>query len=131
MSEIMKIVTNNPSIEVTAEMPHEVIFVEGSPIDVLDKTEELIQQHYKLLSTPLPPNIPIMRGPYRSLVIAENDSQYDTLGLIALGKARDRYIMERKHSSMDPSMKPGEVFATIDSTMLTRTLRDISLSTPL
>ena len=83
------------------------------------------------LSTPLPPNIPIMRGPYRSLVIAENDSQYDTLGLIALGKARDRYIMERKHSSMDPSMKPGEDFATIDSTMLTRTLRDISLSTPL
>ena len=127
MAEIMKIVTNNPHIKTTEEMPHEIIFAEGSPIDVLDRTEELIQQNHKLLSTPLPPNIPIMRGPYRSLVIAVNEAKYDTLGLLALGKARDRYIMERKHNCMDP----GEDFATIDSTMLMRTLRDISLSSAL
>ena len=120
----MKIVTNNPAISTNEDMPHGIIFVEGSPVDVLDKTEELVQQHWSLLSTPLPPNIPIMRGPYRSLVIKEADEQYDTKGLLALDKARTRYVMEREFRTMDPNADFGE----IDRTMLYRTLRDISLS---
>ena len=120
----MKIVTNNPAISTNEDMPHDIIFVEGSPVDVLDKTEELVQQHWSLLSTPLPPNIPIMRGPYRSLVIKEADEQYDTKGLLALDKARTRYVMEREFRTMDPNADFGE----IDRTMLYRTLRDISLS---
>ena len=120
----MKVVTNNPAILTNKDMPHDIIFVEGSPVDVLDKAEELIQQHWSLLSTPLPPNIPIMRGPYRSLVIKEADEQYDTKGLLALDKARTRYVMEREFRTMDPNADFGE----IDRTMLYRTLRDISLS---
>ena len=120
----MKVVTNNPAILTNKDMPHDIIFVEGSPVDVLDKAEELIQQHWSLLSTPLPPNIPIMRGPYRSLVIKEADEQYDTKGLLTLDKARTRYVMEREFRTMDPNADFGE----IDRTMLYRTLRDISLS---
>ena len=120
----MKVVTNNPAILTNKDMPHDIIFVEGSPVDVLDKAEELIQQHWSLLSTPLPPNIPIMRGPYRSLVIKEADEQYDTKGLLALDKARTRYVMEREFRTMHPNADFGE----IDRTMLYRTLRDISLS---
>ena len=42
----MKVVTNNPAILTNKDMPHDIIFVEGSPVDVLDKAEELIQQHW-------------------------------------------------------------------------------------
>ncbi len=75
--KILQIVTNNPDIYWSPEMPYGVVFTEGSPLDVLDKTEELLQHGWRLLSAPLPPNVPIMRGPYRSLVIEESESKYD------------------------------------------------------
>jgi len=119
----MQIVTNNPNIQNTPETLCGVVMVEGSPLDVLDKTEELLQQSWRLRSTPLPPNVPIMRGPYRSLVIERADKQYDVTGIQAIEKARDRYEIERRRGC------PGkaEDFAAIDETMLQRTLRDISL----
>ena len=61
--------TNNPWIERNAAVPYEITLVEGDPFATLDKAEELLQQGWKLVSAPLPPNVPIMRGPYRSLVI--------------------------------------------------------------
>ncbi|MEG1837312.1 MAG: GrdX family protein [Synergistaceae bacterium] len=118
-----RIVTNNPIIKENAEFAHEIIFVKGSPIDVLNKSEELLQQNWKMRSTPLPPNIPIMRAPYRSLVIQESDKQYDSLGILAVSKARERYIRERQFAVREESND----FAIIDNTMLKRTLRDISL----
>lgn len=119
----MQIVTNNPNILNTPETNCCVVMVEGSPLDVLDRTEELLQQSWKLRSTPLPPNVPIMRGPYRSLVIERSDRQYDAAGIMAIEKARARYVIERRRGC------PGkaEDFAVIDETMLQRTLRDISL----
>ena len=121
--KILQIVTNNPDIYWSPEMPYGVVFTEGTPLDVLDKAEELIQHGWRLLSTPLPPNVPIMRGPYRSLVIEESDTQYDKEGIIAIEKARDRYLIEREISCA----KPQKDFALIDRQMLQRTLRDISL----
>ena len=76
------------------------------------------------VSAPLPPNVPIMRGPYRSLVIEKNDRQYDKEGLIALHKARERYIIERNHPNLPT---PGEDFGIIDRQMLQRSLRDAML----
>ena len=104
-------------------MPYGVVFTEGDPIDVLDRTEELLQNGWRLLSAPLPPNVPIMRGPYRSLVIEESESKYDKDGIIAVEKARDRYLIERQKNCADPQ----EDFALIDRKMLQRTLRDISI----
>lgn len=119
-----RIVTNNPWIEKGPAVPHEIILIEGTPMDTLDKTEELLQQGWKLVSAPLPPNVPIMRGPYRSLIIEENDRQYDKDGLIALHKARERYRMEREHHNLPA---PGEDFGIIDRQMLQRSLRDSML----
>lgn len=120
---VMQIVTNNPDICWSPDMPYGVVHVEGSPIDVLDRTEELLQENWKLRSAPLPPNLPLMRGPYRSLVIEESEKQYDSVGIIAIEKARTRYVMERQ-KFCHPE---GPDFAAIDRTMLQRTLRDISL----
>lgn len=120
----MRIITNNPWIEKGAAVPHDIVMAEGTPIDTLDKTEEYLQNGWKLVSTPLPPNIPIMRGPYRSLVVEKNDRQYDKDGLIALEKARERYIFERKDHILP---EPSEDFGIIDRQMLQRTLRDAML----
>ena len=122
--KILQIVTNNPEIYCSPEMPYGVVSVEGDPIDVLDRTEELLQHGWRLLSAPLPPNVPIMRGPYRSLVIEESDRQYDKEGMIAIEKARERYLIERKRNCQEPQ----EDFALIDRQMLQRALRDISIS---
>ncbi len=122
--KILQIVTNNPEIYRGPEMPYGIVFADGSPMDVLDKTEELLQQGWRLLSAPLPPNIPLMRGPYRSLVIVESDSRYDAAGLKAIDKARMRYGMERAAGCRTAS---GSDFAIIDHIMLQRTLKDISL----
>jgi len=122
--KILQIVTNNPEIYWSPEMPYGVVSVEGDPIDVLDRTEELLQHGWRLLSAPLPPNVPIMRGPYRSLVIEESDRQYDKEGMIAIEKARERYLIERKRNCQEPQ----EDFALIDRQMLQRALRDISIS---
>ncbi|MBP8684045.1 MAG: GrdX family protein [Synergistaceae bacterium] len=121
--KILQIVTNNPDIYWSPEMPYGVVFTEGSPLDVLDKTEELLQHGWRLLSAPLPPNVPIMRGPYRSLVIEESESKYDKDGIIAIEKARDRYLIERQKNCAEPQ----EDFALIDRQMLQRALRDISI----
>lgn len=117
----LRIVTNNSWIETGPAVPHEIVFVEGTPMEVLDKTEDMLQQGWKLVSAPLPSNVPIMRGPYRSLVVEKNDRQYDRDGLISLGKARERYRMERENHNLP---EPGEDFGVIDRQMLQRTLRD-------
>lgn len=118
------IVSNNPWIEKGPAEPHDIDLVEGTPMEVLDRVEELLQQGWMLVSTPLPPNIPIMRGPYRSLVIEKNDRQYDAQGLLALSKARERYRTERENKNLP---EPGEDFGIIDRQMLLRTLRDAML----
>ena len=117
----IRIVTNNDRIEKSTAIPHDIFFVEGTPLEVLDRTEELLQDVWLLISAPLPPNVPIMRGPYRSLIIKRNERRYDREGLIAIGKAKERYRIERENSFLH---EPSEDFATIDRQMLQRALRD-------
>lgn len=119
--KILQIVTNNPEVYWSPEMPYGVVFAKGSPLEVLERTEELLQSHWRLMSAPLPPNVPIMRGPYRSLVVEESERQYDSAGILAIDKARTRYKIERTNKCAEN----GEDFAVIDRHMLQRALRDI------
>ena len=128
MSEIgrLEIVTNNPRLTADFAASHGVlcvVSVEGSPVDVLNRTEELLQRGYRLISAPLPPNIPLMRAPYRSLLLERVGRRYDAPGLIALAKARERMETQR---AIDASAGPGTDgdFALIDEELLCRTLRD-------
>ena len=97
----LRIVTNNGWIEKGPAVPHEIIPVDGTPLEVLDKAEELLQQG-----------------------IEKNDRQYDKDGLIAIDKARERYRMERENHNLP---EPGEDFGVIDRQMLQRMLRDTML----
>ena len=122
--KLIRIVTNNPEIQGKDEIPHEITFVDGSPICVLEKAMELAQDNWLLVSTPLPPNIPIMRAPYRSLAMQKNTSKYDAQGMIALEKALVRYKQVRDSGTTNVGK---EDFAVIDMTMLERALRDAAL----
>ena len=126
--------TNNPRGFVNPELTAAstgVIFVhrvEGSPLDVIACAEELLQEGRCLITAPLPPNIPLMRAPYRSLLLARTGQKYDVQGLRALAKARERLTVQR---AIDEDAGPGrsEDFAFIDEDLLLRGLRDYLLST--
>lgn len=125
----LEVVTNNPRVTADFAVTHGIVFVHGggdSQLGVLDRTEELLQKGYRLISTPLPPNIPLMRAPFRSLLVEETDRRYDAQGLSALAKARERLTTQR---AIDESFLPGseDDFALIDEELLLRALRDYGL----
>ena len=125
----LEIVTNNPRLTADFAASYGVVrieAVEGSPLDVLSRTEELLQDGYRLVSAPLPPNIPLMRAPYRSLLVERADRRYDVAGLTALSKARERLETQRAIDSSAGSGTDAD-FALIDEELLLRTLRDYGL----
>jgi hypothetical protein len=114
----LKIVTNNPYLIQDEEMPLEVHYTEGTPLDVLDEIEMLLQQGFRLLSAPLPPNVPLMRAPYRSLILAVSDLRYDIDGIEAIRKAKARLDIER---TVRVAPKASD-FAELDRIMLLQEL---------
>ena len=127
--EILEVVSNNPRMsEESAALQGiaRIHDVEGTPLDVMDRAEKLLQDGYMLVSAPLPPNIPLMRAPYRSLLLKKAPRKYDAEGLKALFKARERIAVQR---SIDQSCLPGTEgdFASIDEELLLRALRDYEL----
>ncbi|MGL4208450.1 MAG: hypothetical protein ACRCTY_03585 [Candidatus Adiutrix sp.] len=53
----------------------------------------LVQSGYKLLSAPLPPNLPLIRAPYRSLLLQKNGRRYDVSGIRSLTLALGRVLI--------------------------------------
>jgi hypothetical protein len=93
----------------------------GTPLDVLDMAEAMLQDGWKLVSAPLPPNIPMMRAPYRSLLLERNKRRYDSAGILSIAAARERFTAQRTGKKVSAA---SEDFAAIDVTFLERALRD-------
>ena len=123
LPESLCVITNNP--RVADHGACQVRRVEGSPLDVLDAAEKLLQSGYALLSAPLPPNIPLMRAPYRSMLMEKSTRRYDVEGLRSIAAARERY--ETQRAIKVSNLVTGEDFAAIDVTLLQRTRRDYEL----
>ncbi|MDR1649101.1 MAG: GrdX family protein [Synergistaceae bacterium] len=124
----LEVVSNNPLVDAEFGVIHGAAIhaVAGTFPDVLDRTEELLQNGRRLVSAPLPPNVPLMRAPFRSVLIEKNTSRkYDTEGLNALAKARERVQTQRKNGKLLSGTD--EDFAAIDREMLLRALRDVRL----
>ena len=129
MNGNLEIVSNNPRMTANFAAIHGIVHVNevtGSPLEVLARAEELLQDGYCLVSAPLPPNIPLMRAPYRSLIIEKAPRKYDTAGLTALFKAQTCMSTQRAIES-DPVPGTEADFALIDEELLLRTLRDYEL----
>lgn len=119
----MEVVTNNPEVQELLGAAGEragVQFVPGTPLDVIDAAELRLQQGYRLVSAPLPSNIPMMRAPYRSLLLERADRQYDVQGFLALEKARERFSTQRAAGVVPPGTERD--FAFLDGEHLLRTL---------
>lgn len=117
LAEYLCVVTNNPCIAGRG-----VRHVEGSPLDVLDAVERLLQAGYSLVSAPLPPNIPLMRAPYRSVLLERSSHRYDAGGLLSVAAARERFATQRAIADA-PAGTDGD-FADIDGRLLQRALRE-------
>lgn len=85
------ILTNNPLLmENESDLP-EIRRVDSLGLEpVLLTALELSQSGYKLISAPLPPNVPLIRAPYRSLLLNGNSRRYDAEGIKALEKALEK-----------------------------------------
>ena len=124
----LTVVTNNRSIRdhlCNGEYDFTEETVEGTPIDVLVRTLLFLQSGHRLISTPLPPNIPLMRSPHRSLLLEASASKYDIEGIEAVEKARKTMVRQRSIICDDDrqSHKAAD-FARIDAELLARTFRD-------
>ena len=120
----LTVVTNNRRV---AEKFKNVVLVDGDPQDVLARTVVLLQENHRLISAPLPPNVPIMRAPFRSLLLETSDSKYDIAGIEAVERARKELAKQRAIARTDPGCDKDDDFAQIDETYLERAMRDYAL----
>ena len=121
----LRAVTNNPEAEkLCGARGIAVERIGGTPLDVLDKAEALLQDGWRLVSAPLPPNIPLMRAPYRSLLLERNERRYDSAGMLSIAAARERFTVQRAGREESSAL---DDFAAIDVTFLERALRDRAL----
>ncbi|MDL2259866.1 GrdX family protein [Deltaproteobacteria bacterium OttesenSCG-928-K17] len=127
MSEKL-ILTNNPMVEIPPDQAG-TQKVEGLGLAaVLLAAIDLVQAGYKLVSAPLPPNVPLIRAPYRSLILEKNDRQYDADGLKALDRALER-VRTLTETRLPPGPDQANDAAFIDRDLLGRALSEcLSLS---
>lgn len=90
------IVSNNPELAALGQCgeldPRFSVRVVDPNIDAVYNTlEEMLQNHHRLITAPLPPNIPLIRSPVRSVIVRETPGKkYDAEGLLLLENARER-----------------------------------------
>ena len=120
MDELL-LLTNNPLVlESPGRAPVRAVKEHGLAA-VLQMALELTQSGYRLVSAPLPPNVPLIRAPYRSLLLRRHDRRYDAQGIVALEKAG------RTAAALGASAyaeRPAQDAAFIDRELLRRTLRE-------
>ncbi|MDR1920890.1 MAG: GrdX family protein [Candidatus Adiutrix sp.] len=120
------ILTNNPlAVGQADEMEGHwaVRTVEGVGLAVvLEAALELVQAGWRLVSAPLPPNVPLIRAPYRSLILEKGRGRYDAEGIKMLEKARE------KLQSLGSSALSGRVArdaAFIDRQLLLKAIQEV------
>mgnify|MGYP003623405534 CR=1 FL=1 len=121
------ILTNNPLLLESNPEGTELCGVTETGLEaVLQKGLELAQSGYKLISAPLPPNVPLIRAPYRSLVLIKNSRQYDSMGIKALEKALERVrLLNADRAPMGSDQADDSAY--IDRDLLKRALSECRL----
>lgn len=120
----MLLLTNNPLVlENPGGLPVRPVADSGVQA-VIEAALALAQSGYRLISTPLPPNLPLIRAPYRSLLLERQQRQYDVQSILALEKAGQAAARLGVSTYGDgPAMDS----AFIDRELLLRTFRECGL----
>lgn len=120
-----RILTNNTLVRDRFAPVHDVNFVRGDTAEVFTALEEALQNGWQLLTSPLPPNVPLIRSCIRTVVLKEADAKYDVAGIHCLAKARERsetlakpHLAEQRHD-----------LEQIDLTFAQRALLELGLAT--
>jgi len=117
-----KIILSNNPLVIKEPNEYQVEAVCGREQEaVYSAALNLLQSGHKLLSAPLPPNVPLMRAPYRSLVLEKSNRQYDPEGILAVEKARERVGVVGVGAYTE---KQALDAAFIDQELLKRTIRE-------
>lgn len=93
----LKIVSNNSLVKEKFDC---VEFVEGSYIDVLTTTRDLIHKGCSLISHPLPASIRMVFSSIRSIVIEDGNS-FDENSVLIIEEAIDKYNLTMKNRNVD------------------------------
>lgn len=93
----LKIVSNNSLVKEKFDC---VEFVEGSYIDVLTTTRDLIHKGCSLISHPLPASIRMVFSSIRSIVI-EDENNFDENSVLIIEEAIDKYNLTMKNRNVD------------------------------
>ena len=116
-------VTNNPLVISGKDLPVEIAAAEGDALAVLAAAEDLLTKGFSLVSAPLPPNVPMMRCRWRSLLLKSSVDGTDIEGLRMIGKARERLTLQAR----TPGGLASDDYAALDREYLERGLRDLTI----
>ncbi|MBN1333884.1 MAG: GrdX family protein [Synergistales bacterium] len=105
------IVSNNPSV---LEGCHDVLMVQGDPRAVLQKARDLVHQGWSLFSHPFHGNMRLLRNPYRSLILKDNQGETDAGSVLSIGEACSR-LRSVRFDTLEESL---EDYRDIDKDLL-------------
>ncbi len=91
------VLTNNENVRAIAPS---IEWIDGNPLDVINRAEAMIQEGYSLVTSPLSANNRLNRSPYRSVIVSSHPTwNGDDLALLE----RARSLMERQGFVSDES----------------------------
>lgn len=108
-----RIVTNNPNVKGVYE---EVLFVDGTFLEVLLNVRDLVHQGYELISHPLGASIRMMYSPYRSIIVGNklNETNEAHIEIIESSIYNYKNTMQRR----EPDKANSKDYAVIDLNIL-------------
>ncbi|MEB3024413.1 MULTISPECIES: GrdX family protein [unclassified Parvimonas] len=114
----LKIVSNNSLVKEKFDC---VEFVDGSYIDVLIATRDLIHKGCSLVSHPLPASIRMVFSSIRSIVI-EDGNGFDENSILIIEEAIDKYNLTMKNRNVD--FKNVKDYEIVDLTLVESALEE-------
>lgn len=111
------IVTNNPLVRSRYGGERELVFVEGSYMDVLTQVRDRVHQGHKLLTHPLSGSVKPGETPYKSVMIAAKRGTMDVQSLAIIEEA---IAAVRKFQDKTAGLSPRvlEDFQLVDFTLI-------------
>lgn len=117
----LKIVSNNSLVKEKFDC---VEFVDGSYIDVLIATRDLIHKGCSLVSHPLPASIRMVFSSIRSIVI-EDGNGFDENSIFIIEEAIDKYNLIMKNRNVD--FKNVKDYEIVDLTLVESALEEYKM----
>lgn len=113
------IVTNNPLVKNDYE---NIIFIDGSFMDVLIKTRDLVYLGHELINHPLGASIRMFYSPYRSIIVGDKPDVSNQYFMETIENGIENY---KKHMEVrEPDITNSEDYSVIDNELLISALKE-------